>query len=81
MSKSLDLTPSKSLDPKLRKSLQSNPYQIAKIGSYSDYEYSDLGNANLTGPLAWQLGQLRNLQYLELYSNNINGEFLECLGT
>ncbi|XP_047341051.1 BRASSINOSTEROID INSENSITIVE 1-associated receptor kinase 1-like [Impatiens glandulifera] len=33
----------------------------------------DLGNANLTGVLVPQLGQLVNLQYLELYSNNISG--------
>ncbi|XP_057533265.1 BRASSINOSTEROID INSENSITIVE 1-associated receptor kinase 1-like [Amaranthus tricolor] len=33
----------------------------------------DLGNANLTGELVQQLGQLSNLQYLELYSNNISG--------
>ncbi|XP_048503177.1 BRASSINOSTEROID INSENSITIVE 1-associated receptor kinase 1 isoform X2 [Beta vulgaris subsp. vulgaris] len=33
----------------------------------------DLGNANLTGELVTQLGQLPNLQYLELYSNNISG--------
>ncbi|KNA25466.1 hypothetical protein SOVF_006560 [Spinacia oleracea] len=33
----------------------------------------DLGNANLTGQLVTQLGQLPNLQYLELYSNNISG--------
>ncbi|KAK3010745.1 hypothetical protein RJ639_011298 [Escallonia herrerae] len=33
----------------------------------------DLGNANLSGQLVQQLGQLPNLQYLELYSNNISG--------
>lgn len=33
----------------------------------------DLGNANLTGTLVPQLGNLANLQYLELYSNNISG--------
>ncbi|KAL2894789.1 BRASSINOSTEROID INSENSITIVE 1-associated receptor kinase 1 [Bienertia sinuspersici] len=33
----------------------------------------DLGNANLTGELVSQLGQLTSLQYLELYSNNISG--------
>nr|GEV96547.1 brassinosteroid insensitive 1-associated receptor kinase 1-like [Tanacetum cinerariifolium] len=40
----------------------------------------DLGNANLTGRLAWQLGQLKNLQYLELYSNNIIGRIPRVLG-
>ncbi|GLT29261.1 hypothetical protein SLA2020_041380 [Shorea laevis] len=40
----------------------------------------DLGNANLTGPLVSQLGQLSNLQYLELYSNNISGRIPEELG-
>ncbi|XP_058084535.1 LRR receptor kinase BAK1 [Magnolia sinica] len=33
----------------------------------------DLGNAALSGLLVPQLGQLKNLQYLELYSNNISG--------
>ncbi|XP_028790236.1 BRASSINOSTEROID INSENSITIVE 1-associated receptor kinase 1-like [Neltuma alba] len=34
----------------------------------------DLGNANLSGELVAQLGQLPNLQYLELYNNNITGK-------
>ncbi|XP_050263491.1 BRASSINOSTEROID INSENSITIVE 1-associated receptor kinase 1-like isoform X15 [Quercus robur] len=41
---------------------------------------SDLGNANLTGTLVPQLGQLLKLQYLELYSNNITGPIPEELG-
>nr|XP_048337165.1 BRASSINOSTEROID INSENSITIVE 1-associated receptor kinase 1-like isoform X3 [Ziziphus jujuba var. spinosa] len=40
----------------------------------------DLGNANLSGQLVSQLGQLSNLQYLELYSNNISGTIPEELG-
>nr|AIY22765.1 somatic embryogenesis receptor-like kinase 5 protein [Gossypium hirsutum] len=40
----------------------------------------DLGNANLSGQLVAQLGQLPNLQYLELYSNNIIGIIPEELG-
>ncbi|XVF01608.1 hypothetical protein REPUB_Repub04eG0103200 [Reevesia pubescens] len=40
----------------------------------------DLGNANLSGQLVTQLGQLLNLQYLELYSNNISGTIPEELG-
>eukprot|EP00261_Vitis_vinifera_P037957 XP_019079200.1 PREDICTED: BRASSINOSTEROID INSENSITIVE 1-associated receptor kinase 1 isoform X1 [Vitis vinifera] len=40
----------------------------------------DLGNANLSGQLVSQLGQLTNLQYLELYSNNISGKIPEELG-
>ncbi|KAM3694464.1 hypothetical protein ACB098_07G058400 [Castanea mollissima] len=40
----------------------------------------DLGNANLSGTLVPQLGQLLNLQYLELYSNNISGPIPEELG-
>ncbi|KAF2581006.1 hypothetical protein F2Q68_00006526 [Brassica cretica] len=41
---------------------------------------SDLGNADLSGQLVMQLGQLPNLQYLELYSNNITGTIPEQLG-
>ncbi|KAI4296325.1 hypothetical protein L6164_036291 [Bauhinia variegata] len=40
----------------------------------------DLGNANLSGQLVSNLGQLSNLQYLELYSNNITGKIPEELG-
>ncbi|XP_013743759.2 somatic embryogenesis receptor kinase 4-like [Brassica napus] len=40
----------------------------------------DLGNANLSGQLVPQLGQLPNLQYLELFSNNITGGIPEELG-
>ncbi|KAK6916097.1 Leucine-rich repeat [Dillenia turbinata] len=41
----------------------------------------DLGNANLSGQLVSQLGQLPNLQYLELYSNNITGKIPSELGS
>ncbi|KAG6492523.1 hypothetical protein ZIOFF_047486 [Zingiber officinale] len=40
----------------------------------------DLGNAQLSGTLVPQLGQLKNLQYLELYSNNISGTIPSDLG-
>ncbi|KAG4399151.1 hypothetical protein AAZX31_08G178800 [Glycine max] len=40
----------------------------------------DLGNADLSGQLVPELGQLTNLQYLELYSNNITGKIPEELG-
>ncbi|WJX26294.1 BRASSINOSTEROID INSENSITIVE 1-associated receptor kinase 1 [Trifolium repens] len=40
----------------------------------------DLGNADLSGTLVTQLGDLTNLQYLELYSNNITGKIPEELG-
>uniref|UniRef100_A0A7N0T9Y6 non-specific serine/threonine protein kinase n=1 Tax=Kalanchoe fedtschenkoi TaxID=63787 RepID=A0A7N0T9Y6_KALFE len=40
----------------------------------------DLGNAALSGQLVSQLGQLKNLQYLELYSNNISGPIPNDLG-
>ncbi|XP_022763764.1 somatic embryogenesis receptor kinase 2-like [Durio zibethinus] len=41
---------------------------------------SDLGNANLSGQLVPQIGQLMNLQYLGLYRNNISGIIPEELG-
>ncbi|XVE66514.1 hypothetical protein DITRI_Ditri08aG0085300 [Diplodiscus trichospermus] len=40
----------------------------------------DLGNANLSGVLVSDLGQLTNLQYLELYGNNISGTIMDELG-
>ncbi|KAI3936925.1 hypothetical protein MKW92_007769 [Papaver armeniacum] len=40
----------------------------------------DLGNANISGSLVPQLGQLRHLQYLELYSNKIFGKIPKELG-
>ncbi|KAI3755276.1 hypothetical protein L1987_55072 [Smallanthus sonchifolius] len=40
----------------------------------------DLGSAGLSGQLVPQLGQLTNLQYLELYSNNITGNIPTELG-
>nr|WGU25539.1 somatic embryogenesis receptor-like protein kinase 2 [Lilium davidii var. unicolor] len=40
----------------------------------------DLGNAALSGSLVPQLGQLKNLQYLELYSNDISGFIPNELG-
>lgn len=40
----------------------------------------DLGNAGLSGPLVPQLGYLNNLQYLEVYQNNLTGEIPEELG-
>ncbi|XP_024976172.1 somatic embryogenesis receptor kinase 1 [Cynara cardunculus var. scolymus] len=40
----------------------------------------DLGNAALSGTLVPQIGLLKNLQYLELYSNNISGPIPNDLG-
>ncbi|CAL9105263.1 unnamed protein product [Musa textilis] len=40
----------------------------------------DLGNAQLSGTLVPDLGQLKNMQYLELYSNNISGTIPSDLG-
>ncbi|BAT86846.1 BRASSINOSTEROID INSENSITIVE 1-associated receptor [Vigna angularis] len=48
--------------------------------SYNSVIRVDLGNAELSGQLVSQLGQLTDLQYLELYSNNISGKIPEELG-
>ncbi|CAM0870900.1 unnamed protein product [Alopecurus aequalis] len=40
----------------------------------------DLGNAGLSGHLVPQLGGLKNLQYLELYANNMSGPIPATLG-
>ncbi|KAH9295037.1 hypothetical protein KI387_038625, partial [Taxus chinensis] len=40
----------------------------------------DLGNSELAGSLVPELGQLHNLQYLELYGNNISGSIPKELG-
>ncbi|KAM7490027.1 hypothetical protein LguiA_032948 [Lonicera macranthoides] len=40
----------------------------------------DLGNAALSGILAPQLGTLTNLQYLEVFANNISGSIPKELG-
>ncbi|KAJ0096583.1 hypothetical protein Patl1_27560 [Pistacia atlantica] len=40
----------------------------------------DLGNAALSGELVPELGQLKNLQYLKLFSNNITGQIPSALG-
>ncbi|XP_026393489.1 leucine-rich repeat protein 2-like [Papaver somniferum] len=40
----------------------------------------DLGNANISGSLGSELGQLQHLQYLELYKNNIYGKIPKELG-
>ncbi|XP_076905935.1 somatic embryogenesis receptor kinase 1-like [Bidens hawaiensis] len=40
----------------------------------------DLGNAALSGILVPQIGLLKNLQYLELYSNNISGPIPNDIG-
>ncbi|CAN7038156.1 hypothetical protein IGI04_005148 [Brassica rapa subsp. trilocularis] len=40
----------------------------------------DLGNSNLSGHLAPELGKLEHLQYLELYKNNIQGTIPSELG-
>ncbi|KAH9669705.1 Somatic embryogenesis receptor kinase 1 [Citrus sinensis] len=40
----------------------------------------DLGNAALSGELAPELGQLKNLELLELYGNNLRGHIPSALG-
>ncbi|KAK8698760.1 hypothetical protein V6N13_114867 [Hibiscus sabdariffa] len=58
-----------------------NPCTWRNITCNSDNSVTrvDLGNANLSGQLVPELGQLSNLQYLELYSNNISGTIPERL--
>ncbi|KAL0356906.1 UNVERIFIED_CONTAM: Leucine-rich repeat protein 1 [Sesamum calycinum] len=40
----------------------------------------DLGNSNISGTLGPELGELKHLQYLELYRNNIGGRIPKELG-
>lgn len=40
----------------------------------------DLGNASLSGPLIPQLGDLTNLQYLEVFGNKLSGSIPRELG-
>lgn len=40
----------------------------------------DLGNSNISGSLGSELGELKHLQYLELYWNNIEGKIPKELG-
>nr|AFK43766.1 unknown [Lotus japonicus] len=40
----------------------------------------DLGNANVSGTLGPELGQLHHLQYLELYKNDLRGKIPKELG-
>ncbi|XP_044978350.1 leucine-rich repeat protein 1-like [Hordeum vulgare subsp. vulgare] len=40
----------------------------------------DLGNAGISGPLIPELGQLKNLRYLELYENKLSGPIPATLG-
>ncbi|KAK4792555.1 hypothetical protein SAY86_022990 [Trapa natans] len=59
-----------------------NPCTWSNITCDSDNSVTriDLGNANLSGQLVPQLGQLTQLQYLELYRNNISGGIPDELG-
>eukprot|EP00261_Vitis_vinifera_P038078 XP_019079321.1 PREDICTED: BRASSINOSTEROID INSENSITIVE 1-associated receptor kinase 1 isoform X2 [Vitis vinifera] len=59
-----------------------NPCRWYHVTCNSDKSVTrvDLGNANLSGQLVPQLGQLTNLQSLELYSNNISGKIPKELG-
>ncbi|KAK7308252.1 hypothetical protein VNO77_41854 [Canavalia gladiata] len=59
-----------------------NPCTWSHVTCNSDNSVTrvDLGNADLSGQLVPQLGQLLNLQYLELFSNNITGKIPEELG-
>ncbi|GFP98671.1 brassinosteroid insensitive 1-associated receptor kinase 1 [Phtheirospermum japonicum] len=59
-----------------------NPCLWFRVTCNSDNSVTriDLEDANLSGQLVPQLGQLQNLEYLELYSNNISGRIPNELG-
>ncbi|EPS58386.1 hypothetical protein M569_16428 [Genlisea aurea] len=40
----------------------------------------DLGNSNISGTLGPELGELKDLQYLELYRNDIGGKIPDEIG-
>ncbi|KAF5813740.1 putative non-specific serine/threonine protein kinase [Helianthus annuus] len=48
--------------------------------NYNSVTRVELGNAGLSGQLVSQLGQLSNLQYLEMYGNNITGIIPNAIG-
>ncbi|GKD22474.1 integrase, catalytic region, zinc finger, CCHC-type containing protein, partial [Tanacetum coccineum] len=50
------------------------------LANFNIHFVSDLGNAALSGTLVLQLSLLKNLQYLELYSNNLSGPIPSDLG-
>ncbi|XP_042983377.1 leucine-rich repeat protein 2-like [Carya illinoinensis] len=43
-------------------------------------DLKDLGNSNISGTLGSELGELKHLQYLELYRNEIGGKIPKALG-
>ncbi|AES63408.1 somatic embryogenesis receptor-like kinase [Medicago truncatula] len=59
-----------------------NPCTWFHVGCNDDKKVIsvDLGNANLSGTLVSQLGDLSNLHKLELFNNNITGKIPEELG-
>ncbi|KAF7842619.1 BRASSINOSTEROID INSENSITIVE 1-associated receptor kinase 1 [Senna tora] len=61
---------------------QVNPCMWFRVRCNSDNRVThiDLGDENLSGQLVPQLGQLLNLQYLELYQNNISGKIPDEFG-
>ncbi|MFS7900228.1 putative non-specific serine/threonine protein kinase [Helianthus anomalus] len=48
--------------------------------NYNSVTRVELGNAGLSGQLVSQLGQLSNLQYMEMYGNNITGIIPNAIG-
>ncbi|KAF7842618.1 BRASSINOSTEROID INSENSITIVE 1-associated receptor kinase 1-like [Senna tora] len=62
--------------------LQANPCMWFGVTCNSDNSVIrlDLGGVNLLGELVPQLGQLPNLQYMELHNNSISGKIPDVLG-
>uniref|UniRef100_A0A0E0R8X0 non-specific serine/threonine protein kinase n=1 Tax=Oryza rufipogon TaxID=4529 RepID=A0A0E0R8X0_ORYRU len=57
-----------------------DPQNVLQTWDPTLHNCTDLGDADISGPLIPQLGGLKNLQYLELYGNRLNGSIPAALG-